>query len=428
MAPRLQERPEHIGMLGGVLLCAAIVLNVAVAVPTTPQPVQTTTPNPVPGGPCTRTVSGMTTCTILNTATVLDDSSLSLLEKAVDVAYSKSVSDKNFKDTPASKTVFSNYFCVLLATTFQAAPCDRTTGKALRACYELCSEYNNILNRTVSFESPLPDLPMFQITEISSVDKVCNASVKMEGKCFGTKGITDVTFLDTALGVVSSWRVCAKLIFELCFNGVDIATVVLTIVFQLHTYIQLDRWTNNLRDDDNENKYIRWMMRMINPGLFVVFNNWFIVAFAVGKLFPPKPLGYFCSTDRCSKVVHNAVMTLASFPFDLWEVVMLDDAAKKAPIPSRRMLFCKLFQTMIPFLYLMWDSARESEKGGGSITLVVFSALSCVVVFGFQLKTLYKTYLKALSDPDNSAEADDGRDAGRDCSDNDASAEIGHTT
>ena len=47
---------------------------------------------------------------------------------------------------------------------------------------------------------------------------------------------------------------------------------------------------------------------------------------------------------------------LTSFPFDLWEVVMLDDTAKKARIPSRHMLFCKNLQTMIPFLYLMWDS------------------------------------------------------------------------
>ncbi len=85
-------------MLAGVL-CAAIVLNVAVAVPTTPQPIQTTTPNPVPTGQCTRTVSGMTTCTILNAATVQDDSSLSFLEKAVDVAYNKSVAGKDFKDT-----------------------------------------------------------------------------------------------------------------------------------------------------------------------------------------------------------------------------------------------------------------------------------------------------------------------------------------
>jgi hypothetical protein len=165
-------------MVVGVLLCDAIVINVTVTVPTTSQPVQTTTPNPVPDGPCTRPVSGMTTCTILNTGTVEDNSSLSLLEKAVDVAYSKSVSDKNFKDTTVAKTVFSNYFCVVLATTFQADPCDRTTGKTLYDFHDLCSEYNNILNRTVSFESPVNDLPMFQITEISSVDKVCNASVK----------------------------------------------------------------------------------------------------------------------------------------------------------------------------------------------------------------------------------------------------------
>ena len=85
---------------------------------------------------------------------------------------------KNFKDTPVAKTAFSNYFCVVLATTFQASPCDRTTGKDLCDFHELCSEYNNILYRTVSFESPVNDLPMFQITEISFVDKVCNASVK----------------------------------------------------------------------------------------------------------------------------------------------------------------------------------------------------------------------------------------------------------
>ena len=159
-------------------------------------------------------------------------------------------------------------------------------------------------------------------------------------------------------------------------------------------------------------------MRIIGQKQFV-FNNFIIVAFAIAKLFPPKPLGYFCSTDRCSKVVHNAVMTLASVPFDLWEAVMLDDAAKKNPIPSRCMLICKIFQTVIPFLYLMWDAAREGAPGGGSITLVVVAALFCVVVFGCQLKTLYTTYLRSRSPAENSAEAD---------RDNDTSAQIGHAT
>jgi hypothetical protein len=58
------------------------------------------------------------------------------------------------------------------------------------------------------------------------------------------------------------------------------------------------------------------------------------------------------------------------------------------------MLFCKVLQTVIPFLYLMWDTVRESAPGGGSITLVVFAVLSFMVVFGCQLKTLYKTYLR----------------------------------
>ncbi len=104
----------------------------------------------------------------------------------------------------------------------------------------------------------------------------------MYDKCFGTEGITDVTFLDTVLRVVSSWRVCAQLIKEICFNGVDIGSVVLTIFFQVITFVALYRWVGKL--DDNESSIIRWMMRRIDKGLFC-FTNWIILAFVVGKTF-----------------------------------------------------------------------------------------------------------------------------------------------
>jgi hypothetical protein len=54
----------------------------------------------------------------------------------------------------------------------------------------------------------------------------------------------------------------------------------------------------------------------------------------LGKLFPPSN-GYIgCSSLQCEKAVHNAVMTLECFPFDLIETCSFHVKAKEEPAPE----------------------------------------------------------------------------------------------
>ena len=57
-----------------------------------------------------------------------------------------------------------------------------------------------------------------------------------------------------------------------------------------------------------------------------------VSAFTVGKLFPAH---YLCETRLCSKLVHNACMTLCCFLFDLAVITAMFMMKKK---PSRLIL------------------------------------------------------------------------------------------
>ena len=115
-------------------------------------------------------------------------------------------------------------------------------------------------------------------------------------------------------------------------------------------------------------------------------------------------------------------MTLVCFPFDLCEVVMQHFEVKQEPVPSRCMLYFKKFKSVIPFTYLMWDEARQDSPGLGSTALVVVVALSGVVVFGWEVKTLYTTFSRAIPEEGHSlTQVDVGRS-------NETSAEIGNAT
>lgn len=66
---------------------------------------------------------------------------------------------------------------------------------------------------------------------------------------------------------------------------------------------------------------------------WVMINFLASVSFSVGKLFPPDD-GYInCSSVRCLKVVHNAVLTLACFPFDWIDAIIIE---KKVMVEKRQ--------------------------------------------------------------------------------------------
>ncbi len=117
------------------------------------------------------------------------------------------------------------------------------------------------------------------------------------------------------------------------------------------------------------------------------------VGCSVGKLFPPGVTGYFCSTNRCSKAVHNSVMTLMIFVLsDLWDCHNLSRKASSDPIPTRPNLCFKIFQVMVSIGYLIYDTLNQDAPGPGSTALVVLACLAELVVWCWESFTLYKTY------------------------------------
>jgi hypothetical protein len=141
------------------------------------------------------------------------------------------------------------------------------------------------------------------------------------------------------------------------------------------------------------------------------------VGCSIGKLFPPRfPIQkqsgsdsskyasgeYFdyigypgCSSIRCEKVVHNAVMTLVCVPFDLVELYNLHHIADETPISSRPNLCLKIIKKAAGDLgYLLYDTLQQRAPGAGSKGLVAAAFLCGLLTIGFESYTLYRTYRK----------------------------------
>ena len=114
------------------------------------------------------------------------------------------------------------------------------------------------------------------------------------------------------------------------------------------------------------------------------------VGFSIGKLFPPHP-GYFCESLDCSKVVHNATMTLACFLFDLYDTYALHRKAKDQP-ESRFALKCKMLNIAVSLAYVIYDAVNEKAPGPGSLTMVVLACLFEVFLLALESLTLLMTW------------------------------------
>ncbi len=140
---------------------------------------------------------------------------------------------------------------------------------------------------------------------------------------------------------------------------------------------------------------------------WVMINFLASVSFSVGKLFPPDG-GYInCSSVRCLKVVHNAVLTLACFPFEWIDAIIIEkkvmvekrqssvgSAAQVQPdLQSDRIRLCvKILQVLVQICYLLYDLLDSDAPGPGSTVLVVAAVLFQVVLIGMEFKSFILTF------------------------------------
>jgi hypothetical protein len=112
------------------------------------------------------------------------------------------------------------------------------------------------------------------------------------------------------------------------------------------------------------------------------------VGTSIGKLYPSST-GYIgCSSARCVKVAHNAVMTLVCFPFDLVDARNLHKKALDDPAPTPLDLCAKITQVVLSLGYLLYDTISQNAPGPGTTALVVVACLSDLLVLGCEIYTL----------------------------------------
>jgi hypothetical protein len=117
-----------------------------------------------------------------------------------------------------------------------------------------------------------------------------------------------------------------------------------------------------------------------------------IIGCTMGKLFPPSLQYIGCSSSQCQKVVHNAILTLVCFPFDLVEAYCLLEKVYESPLPTRRTACFKVVQIIGGLGYLIYDARRENTPGPGSTVLVVMACLSEALLLVWEFHTLRKNY------------------------------------
>lgn len=123
------------------------------------------------------------------------------------------------------------------------------------------------------------------------------------------------------------------------------------------------------------------------------FMNLFAaIGFTVGKLYPAQ---YFCDSLDCNKVVHNAVMTLCLFVFDLADSVMLHmkqtDSKNEGTYVSQKGLVCKILNIIVSLAYVVYDACAQDAPGTGSTVLVVLACLSEAFLLMIEFYTAWRS-------------------------------------
>ncbi len=124
---------------------------------------------------------------------------------------------------------------------------------------------------------------------------------------------------------------------------------------------------------------------------------WFLlvlvdIGFSVGKLYPGP--SYFCHSWSCRKVTHVCTMTLCSFPFQLFEVLVLMGQMKvereESKVPASalgKLLHIGMFSANLAFVLI--DAATQDPPGVGTKLLVVFASLSEALLIAIELLSFF---------------------------------------
>ena len=117
-----------------------------------------------------------------------------------------------------------------------------------------------------------------------------------------------------------------------CITSVDIVWIVFTLAAEIYVKVSIITWA--------QANASWWGDKKSNWNTASKYSLPVVFVFSISKLFPPDELEhkYYigCSSDKCEKVVHNALMTLVCFPFDLVDAYNLGDKAAAEPGATRR--------------------------------------------------------------------------------------------
>jgi hypothetical protein len=122
------------------------------------------------------------------------------------------------------------------------------------------------------------------------------------------------------------------------------------------------------------------------------------VGLSVGKLFPPRTRYSICISVRCQKLFHNAVCTLVSVPFDVFQLVLASSACEAC------FNVVKNITILGYFVYVWWSPsflqrAPQDDQGvpddydyAQELLMVLAAFLLEVAVVGLEIRLLGKFF------------------------------------
>lgn len=107
------------------------------------------------------------------------------------------------------------------------------------------------------------------------------------------------------------------------------------------------------------------------------------LGFTIGKIFP-YDMRYSCDNWCCVNAVHTATMTLANFPFDMLELILVQ---KRSIIMGyeRGGAFLKVAGIFVNFVWVIVSGSKNNALDAGSTVLVVVACLAEIVLMAFEL-------------------------------------------
>ena len=107
------------------------------------------------------------------------------------------------------------------------------------------------------------------------------------------------------------------------------------------------------------------------------------LGFTIGKVFP-YDMRYFCDNWCCVNAVHTATMTLANFPFDLLELILVQKRSNALGYKGGGAVL-KFAGIFVNFVWVIVDASTQNAPDAGSTALVVVACLAEIFLLAFNL-------------------------------------------